>query len=90
MTPDTPIAEAVVLAVAEAEGVEPEALDRPLTDVVDPDALAALFATTADGRSRAGGRITFEYCGHQVVVDASGDVAVDESAGFRARVDHPV
>lgn len=88
MKPDTPIAEAVVTAVAEAEGVEPSALERPLTAVVDPDALEALFAPTADGRSRADGRVAFTYCGHRVVVDGAGDVDVDESAGYRAKVDH--
>lgn len=90
MVPDNPIAESIVLAVAEAEGVDPAALDQPLTDVVDPDALDVLFAPTADGTPRTNGRITFRYCGHQVAVRADGHIEVDESAGARARVDNPV
>lgn len=38
----TSISEAVVTAVADAEGVEPEALTPRLYDVIDPDALDTL------------------------------------------------
>jgi len=45
----------------------------PLYEVVDPDALDALFAD--DG---AFGVVTFEYAGHDVTVRADGTVEVAE------------
>lgn len=47
---DGNVSEAVVLAVAEAKSLDPTSVD-PLYEVVDPDALDALFssAPTADG-----------------------------------------
>ena len=75
--------QAVVEAVAEAEGVRPEELCPPeyetLHDVVDPQALDALFAPKANGIERSPGRISFEFCGHVVTVDADGTVSLTEA-----------
>ncbi|MFC7018883.1 MULTISPECIES: HalOD1 output domain-containing protein [Haloarcula] len=65
---------AVVDAVAEAAGTAPTALPS-LTDVVDPDALDALFAG-----DRANGEVTFRYAGYRVTVSADRRVTVVESA----------
>ncbi|WP_162224219.1 HalOD1 output domain-containing protein [Halorussus salinus] len=70
-----PPSEAVVLAVADARDRDPIDLP-PLNDTLDPDALDALFAETASGRPRTGGRVTFEYAGCTVAVFGSGDVVV--------------
>lgn len=65
----TSLAVAVVKAVADAEGVDPVDLSSPLAYTVDPDALDTLF--------RAGtGRVTFDYCGYLVAVDADRTVEV--------------
>lgn len=67
--------EAVVLAVADAEGVSPLEL-QPLTTAADPDALDALFR---DGRSDVA--VEFTYHGYRVHVSGSGHVTVRDAAG---------
>lgn len=64
----------VVAAVAEANGVDPIELDEPLYEVVDPDALDALFRSRADGSRLPYGRVTFSMAGCEVVVDSEGHV----------------
>jgi anti-sigma factor RsiW len=64
---------AVVDAVAEVAGTTPTALPG-LNDVVDPDALDALFAG-----DRTNGQVTFNYAGYRVTVDADRRVSVVES-----------
>lgn len=68
---DGPPSQSVVWAVAEAEGVDPTDLPS-LHDVVDPDALDALFR----GQTRA--TVTFEYHGYTVTVRENADVVVQE------------
>ncbi|WP_324760883.1 HalOD1 output domain-containing protein [Haloarcula sp. GH36] len=63
----------IVDAVAEAEGVEPVALDPPLAKIVDPDALETLIEDSATSNLE----IQFAYRGHDIVVDDSGRVQVD-------------
>ncbi|MDL5361876.1 HalOD1 output domain-containing protein [Halalkalicoccus sp. NIPERK01] len=43
----------------------------PLNDVLDPEALCELFGPRADGRSRAGGTVSFHLDGYRVTVDAA-------------------
>lgn len=43
----------------------------PLSDEVDPEALAELFESTGDGRPRAGGMIYFSFEGRSVVIDGT-------------------
>ena len=68
--------ERIVNGVATLEGTDPMALP-PLFDAVDPDALTAIFASTASGIRRSGS-IEFPYAGHQVQVtfDDAGDAVV--------------
>lgn len=70
---DESVTEAVVAAVAEAEGADPTDLD-PLFGVIDPDALEALVAPGIDGH------VAFDYHGHRVVVEGTGDVRLDSEA----------
>lgn len=67
----------VVEAIAEAEGVEPSALHPPLYQVVDPDALDALFKT--DGSMAVGNRVSFVYRGYRVVVEDQGRISVESA-----------
>ncbi|WP_226481896.1 HalOD1 output domain-containing protein [Natrinema amylolyticum] len=73
---------AVVAAVAEREGVDPVDLEPPeyeaLYDVINPEALDALFATRENGRERPTGRVEFPFCGYQVAVTSDGDVEVSD------------
>lgn len=72
----------VIAAVAEREGIDPMELEPPeydaLYDVVNPEALDALFATRSNGTQRPTGRVEFDFCGYHVVVRSDGEVEVSE------------
>ncbi|WP_049888390.1 MULTISPECIES: HalOD1 output domain-containing protein [Natrinema] len=74
--------QAVIEAVAEAEGVSPAAISPPdyqsLHAVVDPAALDALFADRSNGASRPGGTVSFSFCNYDVTVDQDGQVTLGE------------
>ncbi len=72
MPRDYRLTEAVLAAVADREGVDLTELKTPLNDVVDADALDALFR---DGT----GQVTFDYGGYTVTVDHAGDVTLHDS-----------
>jgi len=67
------LSEAVVSSVATQKGVREIALP-PLFEVLDPDALDALFETSG---GLAEGQITFEYAGCTVECGSDGTVRVD-------------
>lgn len=73
--------QAVVEAVAEAEGVPPDELTppayEPLHAVVDPTALDALFAARPEGTNRPNGTVSFRFCGYDVTVDRDGRVTLE-------------
>lgn len=50
---------AVVNALAKFEGTTPLAVDPPLYEYVDPDALDALFSPRSDGTAREPGEVRF-------------------------------
>lgn len=58
---DEPVLDIVVDAVAQAEGVCPDALE-PIYDAVDPDAVDALLETPS-------ATVSFFYCGYKVEID---------------------
>ncbi|QSW98980.1 HalOD1 output domain-containing protein [Haloterrigena alkaliphila] len=66
----TPVC-AVVSAVATVEGTDPVELP-PLYDAIDPDSLNQLFASG----SECVNRISFDYAGYSIVVEATGTVQV--------------
>lgn len=63
-----PVSTAVVRAVSAVEGREPRFL-RPLAEVLDPEALDALFAPRGSGAPRTGGQISFVYSDCRITVD---------------------
>lgn len=65
----------VVEAVAEATGDDPTAM-RPLYDVVDTDALDAVFEPTDGARATQTGRVSFRFNGCDVTVHADGRTVV--------------
>ncbi|WP_247730029.1 HalOD1 output domain-containing protein [Halovivax limisalsi] len=71
---DTAPSIAVVKQIAAVEGVRPIDLQPPLRHVLDPDALDRLV----DGGD-ASTSVAFEYLGHSVRMDGSGEVIVDGS-----------
>lgn len=68
----------VIETVAARENVNPIELNPSLYEVVDPDALDALFAPSRTGTARLGGRIEFSYCGYELVVRGDGNVTVTD------------
>lgn len=65
----------VVEEVAAATGVDPVDLDEPLSNVVDPDALDALFSDRRPSDGTVRGYTSFVYHGCRVTVDADGSVS---------------
>ena len=65
---DESVSTAIVRAVSAVEGRKPSSLP-PLTRVLDPDALDALFGSHADGEPRTGGRLSFIYSRCRVTLD---------------------
>lgn len=67
------IIEWVLQTVAAYENVPTTELP-PLFEVVDPDALSAVFASPPGGPSRDGGAVIFPYAGYELTVSADGSV----------------
>jgi hypothetical protein len=66
---------AVVEAVCRVVGESPTAID-PLAEVIDPEALDALFRPTGQEPARSDGTVTFAFCGCEVVVCGTGEITV--------------
>lgn len=68
-------------AVAAHEGVDVTAIEppayEPLHTVIDPEALDDLFRTLSP-HAETTARVTLEYAGYEIVVDADGHVEVRE------------
>lgn len=74
-----PVGATIVETVATITGKEPSDVD-PLHEVVDPDALDAIFEPTNDtGVTRTDGTVSFVFEGYDVTVRASGEIIVDVS-----------
>lgn len=80
---ECPISEAVVRALADAEGVDPVELDARLYDSVDGDALDQVYETAVE---RGGTfRLEFAVGEYLVVAEAHGRVTVRRPADFDER-----
>ncbi|AEH35730.1 HalOD1 output domain-containing protein [Halopiger xanaduensis] len=69
----------VVEAIAAAEGVDPAALEPPLYDVLDPDALDTLTDSLCRGADQfddAAARVEFTYRTYRVEVEIGDEVDV--------------
>ncbi|MFC6720738.1 HalOD1 output domain-containing protein [Halobacteriaceae archaeon SHR40] len=72
---DGSVTNEVVEKVAEAEDVDPLELTPPLYEVIDPDALDQIFASTPTAGGIEG-QMTFFYNGYEVTVSGDGYVSV--------------
>lgn len=68
----------IVTTIAEAEGVDPTELDPPIYDVIDPEALAALFQTPGNTTDSTEGGVIFPYNGYKVHVTNSRDISIQD------------
>jgi hypothetical protein len=66
----------ILTEIVESTNQSVEDID-PLYNVVDPEALEALFAPKADGTPRPVGEVSFEYAGYWVTVSSEGAVELD-------------
>lgn len=66
------IYQAVIEAIADAEGIDPPELTPPLFEVLEPEALDTLFA-----RNQALGKVIFNYNGYEVSVFPDGFVSIE-------------
>jgi hypothetical protein len=73
--PSHGITERLVEKVAAKEGLSATALDRPLYDVVDPDALEALFGGVNPPES-----VGFTYLGYRIELHGDGRIDVTDTA----------
>ncbi|WP_255198023.1 HalOD1 output domain-containing protein [Halorarius litoreus] len=64
----------ILSAVASHEGVEETALDPPLFEAVDTDALEALYANSPAESPQP--TVSFVYRGHNVVVNRPNEVEI--------------
>lgn len=72
---ETPVSEAVIEAIADADDVSPTAMSPPLYRAIDPDALDALFRPSDPGSSTTG-QLEFTYRGYAVTVHDDGRIDV--------------
>lgn len=82
---DVTLANRIVAAVAEQNGVEPEALKTPLAEAVDKGVIEALDDAAGDGEPSPYPVVEFVYCGCTVWVDGNGNVTVRRQAGTTER-----
>lgn len=74
VSPEGRVTDRVLTAIAEKTGTDPMEFDRPLYEVVDPDALDTLFQRNGSAKT-----VEFVYLGHQVRVFGDGEVAVADA-----------
>lgn len=74
VTDNQQVSTRILEAVADQRGVDPLEL-QPLYEVVDPEALEAVFSSTVVGGNR-GGRIEFTYAGCRITITAGADRAI--------------
>lgn len=72
---------AVIDAIAEHVGVDPVELEPRLYDVIDPDALDALFPESGNDAASIRGRLVFTYRGFEVQVTSRGRVRISDTPG---------
>ena len=70
MTDNAALCSRIRSAVGGVEGIDADALDRLLSNMVGADALDRLFRETT-------GRVTFEYYGDEVTVTGDSGVSLD-------------
>ncbi|MFH5802126.1 HalOD1 output domain-containing protein [Haladaptatus sp. CMAA 1911] len=72
---DEPPSEAIVRALAVAEGVVPTELAL-LYESIDPEALDALFGTPIIGQEDGGMTVEFSVSGHRVIIRGDGSITI--------------
>lgn len=83
MDEDTPIGRTkpsleVLMKLAAYEEVEPTALEPPLYDVIDPEALDSLLTSSIRDRAQSTQHVVFNYRGKRIRVESDGTVDISD------------
>ncbi|WP_255150258.1 HalOD1 output domain-containing protein [Halorarius halobius] len=70
------ITDAVTEALASHRGVDRTDLSTPLYEVIDPDALEALYRTDFDASAESHPAVSFKYEGDRVVVAGPNNIVI--------------
>lgn len=85
---DESVSMAVVRAVSAIEGKDSCSIG-PLAEVLDPDALDALFDKRTKGKPRTGGRGSFVYSQSHVTIEAGEYLSVEQIGPDPSRREGP-
>lgn len=72
----------IVSDIAARQGVEPNELQPPLAEAIDPDALETIIEESQNRTVHGRTRVEFEYCKHRIVVQ-DGDIQIQAIAGVQ-------
>lgn len=75
-SPNEPLSETIVHAVADALGIDPIDLDDRISDCIDPDALDRLFRSGESCEPSPDGLVVFSMAGCRVEVEGNRSVFV--------------
>jgi hypothetical protein len=74
---EVPPSTAVVEAIAEHEGLDPLALETPLYEVIDTDALDSIIGSGVASHRRSDVTVQFSYNSSRVRISGDGSVEVE-------------
>ncbi|WP_423999845.1 HalOD1 output domain-containing protein [Haloarcula salina] len=75
-SPNEPLSETIVHAVADTLGIDPVDLDDRISDCIDPDALDRLFRAGEPGEPSPDGLVVFSMAGCRIEVEGNRSVSV--------------
>ncbi|MDS0220817.1 hypothetical protein NDI54_05550 [Haloarcula sp. S1AR25-5A] len=78
-SPNEPLSETIVHAVADTLGVNPVDLDDRISDCIDPDALDRLFHPNRGDTPSPNGLVVFSMAGCRIEVEGNRSVLVTPS-----------
>lgn len=68
----------VIRRVAALEGVDPVALNPPLSEMINPRALDTLFPPDSDKEQQSIESLTFTYCGYTITISGDREVTIED------------
>ena len=86
MTVERSPSQTILDRIAEREGISPVDIEPPLFEVIDPEALDALFHDER-GTREPERRVAFSYAGYDVAVIGDGRVRIEEREKDPSSVD---
>ena len=82
--PGESVSMAVIDAISSTANRDPASM-RPLAEMLDPDALDALFAPRENGEQRPGGEVSFIYSGYRVTIQNGEFISIRQMDSVESR-----